>query len=366
MTLPSIHDSSWHAFASDNYAGAHPDVMAAVVAANGGHQRSYGTDVYTERLRDVVAAQFGEQAEVFPVFNGTGANIVALTAVTPRWGAVVTTSEAHINGSEGTAPEQVSGLKILHVPTPDGKLRPAQITAAARALGDAQRAQPSAVSLTQCTEVGTVYTAEEITEICAVAHEHGMAVHIDGARLWNAAAALDLPLRDFTTGAGVDVVSLGGTKNGALGAEAVIVIDPDRTAGTAYVRKMTTQLPSKVRFISAQLLALFDADLGLRNATHANAMAARLRSALEHLVANGSLSGLGFAQDSPTNAVFARLPVHIADRIREQVHFYDWDRPSAVVRWMTSWDTTTTDVDRFVTAITDAFASSAGTEADQS
>ncbi|MGC5248232.1 threonine aldolase family protein [Gordonia sp. DT219] len=359
MTLSPLHDPSWHAFASDNYAGAHPEVLSAVVAANDGHQSAYGHDVYTERLREVIRAHFGERAEVFPVFNGTGANVVALTAATPRSGAVLSVASSHINTSEGAAPEQVSGLKILAAPTADGMLVPEQIINAGRVLGDEQRAQPATVSLTQSTELGTVYSPTHIAALCDTAHDLGMAVHIDGSRLWNAAAALDLPFRAFTTDVGVDVVSLGGTKIGALGAEAVVVLNPDRLAGTGYVRKSTTQLPSKMRFISAQLLALFDGDLGLRNASHANAMTARLRAALEPRISDGSLPGLEFVHPSPTNSIFARLPVDVADRIRTRAHFYDWDRPGGaahgVVRWMTSWDTEAGDIDRFVDVIVEAF-----------
>ena len=196
------------------------------------------------------------------------------------------------------------------------------------------------MSITQTTELGTLYTPDEIRAVCDFAHEHDMAVHMDGARLWNAAAALGVPFREFTTDAGVDILSFGGTKNGLLGAEAVVVLDPSRAAGMVFLRKLTMQLASKMRFASAQLLALFEDELGMRSAAHANAMARRLRSALEAGVADGTLRGLAFTQDTQANAIFATLPTDVADRIRERARFYDWDRAGGEVRWMTAWDTT--------------------------
>jgi threonine aldolase len=351
VPITPLHDPDWRSFASDNYAGVHPEVLAAIAAANGGHQVAYGEDQYTARLRDVVRAQFGERAEVFPVFNGTGANVVSLTSVLPRWGAVVAAQTAHINTDEAGAPERMTGIKLLTVPTPDGKLTPDLVAREAWGWGDEHRAQPLAVSITQTTELGTLYRPDEVRAICDFAHDRGMAVHMDGSRLWNAAAALGVPLRDITSDAGVDILSLGGTKNGLLGVEAVVVLDPERATGLVYLRKLTMQLTSKMRFAAAQLLALFDDDLGLRSAAHANAMTARLRTALEAGIADGALPGLAFTQDSPANAIFATLPVDAADRIRARVRFYDWDRARGEVRWMTAWDTTEADVDRFAAAI---------------
>lgn len=356
MSISPLHDPDWRAFASDNYAGVHAEVLTALAAANGGHQVAYGEDLYTERLAQVIRTHFGERAETFPVFNGTGANVVALTSVLPRWGAVVTASSAHIHTDEAGAPERVTGLKLLTVPTADGKLTPELVTREAWGWGDEHRAQPLAVSITQTTELGTLYTPDEVRAVCDFAHQHGMAVHMDGARLWNAAAALGVPFREFTTDAGVDILSLGGTKNGLLGAEAVLVLDPDRAGGLVFLRKMTMQLASKMRFASAQLLALFDDDLGLHSAAHANAMAQRLRTALAAGIADGTLSGLAFTHDSQANAIFATLPTDVADRIRERVRFYDWDRARGEVRWMTAWDTTSEDVDRFVAIVADEFA----------
>lgn len=353
MSISPLHDPDWRAFASDNYAGAHPEVIAAIAAANGGHQVAYGEDQYTARLAEVIRTHFGDRAETFPVFNGTGANVVALTSMLPRWGAVVTATSAHIHTDEAGAPERMTGLKLLTVPTPDGKLTPELVAREAWGWGDEHRAQPLAVSITQTTELGTRYTPDEVRAVSDYAHQHGMAVHMDGARLWNAAAALGVPFREFTRDAGVDILSLGGTKNGLLGAEAIVVLDPDRATGLIYLRKLTMQLSSKMRFASAQLLALFDDDLGVRSAAHANAMAQRLRTALE---ADDTLSELAFTQDTQANAVFATVPNDVADRIRERARFYDWDRARGEVRWMTSWDTTPEDVDRFVSTVAEEFA----------
>ena len=351
MAPGMLHDPDWRGFASDNYAGVHQEVLDAIAAANGGHQVAYGEDAYTTQLQDVVRQHFGARAQVFPVFNGTGANVIALTSLLPRWGAVITARTAHINTDEAGAPERMTGIKLLTVPTPDGKLTPELIGTEAWGWGDEHRAQPLAVSITQTTELGTLYTPDEVAAIAEFAHTHGMALHMDGARLWNAAAALGVPFREFTTGAGVDVLSVGGTKNGALGAEAVVVLDATRATGLIYLRKLTMQLASKMRFVSAQLLALFDNDLGLRSAAHANAMTQRLRGALDAGIADGSIRGIEFSQPTEANAIFATLPTGAADGIREHVRFYDWDRARGEVRWMCAWDTTEADVDRFVAVI---------------
>jgi len=345
-----LHDEDKRSFASDNYAGVHPDVMAAIVEANGGHQVAYGEDEYTARLSEVVREHFGESAETYPVFNGTGANVVALTSMLPRWGAVITTDTAHIHTDEAGAPERVSGLKLLTVASPDGKLTPDLIAKEAWGWGNEHRPQPLAVSITQTSELGTVYAPSEVRAVADFAHEHGMAVHMDGARIWNAAAALGVPFREFTSDAGVDVVSFGGTKNGVLGAEAIIVIDPTRVSGPVFVRKLSMQLSSKMRFASAQLLSLFDNDLGLRIAAHANAMAERLRSQLE------GTPGLAFSQATDANAVFAELDNAAADRIRQRYRFYDWNRAAGQVRWMCAFDTTEADVDGFAAAIREELA----------
>lgn len=344
-SVNTLHDVDRRGFASDNYAGAHPEVLAALLAANGGHQVSYGDDSYTERLAQVMAGHFGSQAEVFPVFNGTGANVLALQSVLPRWGAVVCSESAHINTDENAAPERVGGLKLLTVPTPDGKLTPDLIDRQAWGWGFEHRAQPLAVSITQSTELGTVYTEAELTAIAEHIHARGMSLHVDGARLANAAAALGTTLGAVTTGAGVDIVSFGGTKNGLLFGEAVVVVNPEASSGLLYLRKMNMQLASKMRFVSAQLVALLEGDLWLRSARHANAMAARLRAGVS------GVDGVTLTQATDVNAVFAVVAPEAAERLRASFSFYEWDSVTHEVRWMCSFDTTADDVDRFVAAI---------------
>lgn len=346
-----VHDPGARGFASDNYAGIHPEVLAAIAAANGGHQVAYGEDVFTERLQEVVAAHFGESAEAWPVFNGTGANVVGLQSMLPRWGAVVCAATAHIHTDEAGAPERVAGIKLLPVPTPDGKLTPELLDREAWGFGDEHRAQPLVVSLTQATELGTVYTPEEVRAIADHAHGLGMRVHMDGARLANAAASLGVPLRAFTRDAGVDVLSLGGTKNGAMLGEAVVVLEPSASSGLRYLRKLDMQLASKMRFVSAQLIALFEGDLWLRNASHANAMAQRLRAGIEAGLVSGAISGVTLTQETQANGVFATLPDGVADALRKEFRFYDWDAAANEVRWMCSFDTTSDDVDALVGAI---------------
>lgn len=342
---PSLHDSQLRTFASDNYSGAHPDVLAALAAANGGHQVAYGEDVYTARLHEVLSGHFGQPVEVYPVFNGTGANVVSLQALLPRWGAVVCAATAHIHCDENGAPERMGGMKLLPVPTPDGKLTPELVATEAWGWGDEHRAQPLVVSLTQSTELGTVYGPEEIAAICAWAHDHGMAVHLDGARLANAAASLGLPLSALTTDVGVDVVSLGGTKNGLVFGEAVVVLDPARAIGLPFLRKMSMQLPSKMRFVSAQLIALWEGTLWRDSAGHANAMAARLAAGL------AGLDGVELTQRVEANAVFVTLEDEVAECLRGHYRFYDWDVTRRERRWMCAFDTTEDDVDAFLAAL---------------
>ena len=349
--MTTIHDPAVRGFASDNYSGVHPEVLAAIAAANDGHQVAYGEDVYTRRLQEVFVGHLGEGVEAFPVFNGTGANVVGLQSMLPRWGAVVTATTAHINVDEGGAPERVAGIKLLPVPTDDGKLTPELIDREAWGWGDEHRAQPLVVSLTQTTELGTLYTPDEIRAIADHIHPLGMRLHLDGARIANAAAALDLPLRAFTRDAGVAVLSFGGTKNGAMIGEAVVVLDPAASEGLPFLRKLNMQLSSKMRFVSAQLIALLEGDLWLQNARHSNAMAQRLRAGVEAGIADGSITGVSFTQPTQANGVFAVLPEGVADRLRERFRFYDWDEKRREVRWMCSFDTTEHDVDAFVAAV---------------
>jgi threonine aldolase len=345
-----LHDASRRDFASDNYAGAHPEVIAALAAANGGHVTSYGEDPWTARLQRAFTDLLGEGVEAFPVFNGTGANVVGLQSMLTRWGAVITPSLAHINTDEGAAPEKVGGFKLVPVATPDAKLTPELIAAVAGSRG-VHQAVPQVVSITQSTELGTLYTADEIAAIADRAHALGLKVHMDGARIANAAAALGAPLREFTRDAGLDVLSFGGTKNGAIGAEAVVVLNPTAVEGIAFLRKSAMQLASKMRFVSAQLVALLADDLWLRSGAHANAMAARLRSGIETGLSDGSIRGVAFTQPTQANGVFATLPAGVADRLRDRFRFYDWNEATGEVRWLTSFDTAEADVDAFVSAI---------------
>ncbi|MDH6577392.1 beta-eliminating lyase-related protein [Kitasatospora sp. MAP5-34] len=343
--LSQLHDPHLRAFASDNYAGVHPELLAAIAVANGGHQTAYGEDVYTGRLQDVVRAHFGPTAEAHPVLTGTGANIVALQAMTPRWGAVLCAATSHLHTDEGVAPEAAARTKLIVVDSRDGKLTPEHIAAHASALGDEHRAQPSVVSITQATEPGTVYTPQETAAVSAAAHANGMTVHLDGARLANAAAALDVPLRALTTDAGVDVVTLGGTKNGMLFGEAVVVLDPAAVDGLAFVRKTSAQLASKMRFVSAQFIELLGSDLWLRNARHANAMAGLLAERVRRL------PGVEIVRPVQANAVFAVLPREVTTRLQKRFNFYTRDERTGEVRWMCSFDTTPDDVETFVRAI---------------
>ncbi|MDQ0855922.1 threonine aldolase [Arthrobacter sp. V4I6] len=340
-----LHDPSVRGFASDNYSGVHPEVLAALAAANEGHQVSYGEDDYTARLQQLMEELFGEGIECFPVFNGTGANVLALQSLLPRWGAVICASTAHINMDENGAPERIGGIKLLQVHTTDGKLTPELIDNEAWGWGDEHRAQPLAVSITQTTELGTCYTPEEVRAIAEHVHSKGMKLHMDGARLANAAAHLNVPLRAFTRDAGVDILSFGGTKNGLLFGEVVVALNPEAAHGLVYLRKMNMQLASKMRFMSAQFIALLEGDLWLRSASHANAMAARLRAGVE------SIPGVQLSQKTESNGVFAVLPAGVADRLRTSFRFYDWNEAAREVRWMCSFDTTEEDVDAFIAAI---------------
>ncbi len=340
-----LHNSKSHSFASDNYSGVLPEVLEAIAQANGGHVGAYGNDPYTAKLQQLIQQHFGAQAQAFPVFNGTGANVLALQAILPRWGAVVCAESAHINQDESTAPQAVGGFKLWTIPTADGKLTPELIAQQAHGFGFEHRAQPLAVSITQSTELGTIYTPQELRAICDYCHELGMAVHMDGARLANAAAALGVNLRDITTDVGVDILSFGGTKNGLLLGECVVVLNPERVSdGMKYLRKMNMQLASKMRFISAQLIALLEDGLWQRSAGNANAMAQKLAQSLQQI------AGVQLVYPTQANAVFAKLPAGVAEKVREHTYFYDWDE-QGTVRFVCSFDTTETAVDELIAAI---------------
>ena len=336
------------AFASDNAAGAHQAVVDALVAANTGHALAYGSDKWTaeaqERFRDL----FGPDSEAFLVWNGTGANVMALATMVHPADCVVCTDWAHIAVDEAGAPERALGAKLLALPAPTAKLVPEQLEGLAHFQGVQHHAQPGVVSITQSTELGTLYTAEEVAAICDTAHRMGMVVHLDGARIANATAALGgtvAALRSFTVDAGVDVVSFGGTKAGLIGGEAVVYLDSSLAQRAKYVRKMVNQLPSKMRFVAAQFNALLHDDLWIRAAQHSNEMGTRLYEATR------DIPGVRFDHAPQVNSLFPSLPTEAIEPLRDWCFFWDWDVTRDQVRWMTAWDTTQDDVDRFVAGV---------------
>lgn len=344
-------------FASDNYAGIHPTVLQAIAEANVGHEVAYGEDSVTAKFDGLVRELFGPNAVGFPVFNGTGANVVALQAATKRWEAVICVESAHIHVDEGGAPEKMAGLKLWTVPTSDGKLTAELAASQIFDMGVVHRAQPGVISITQTTEMGTLYQVDEIRALADLAHEHGLLLHLDGARISNAAAALGKSFKEFTTDAGVDLVSLGGTKIGALAAEAVIVTDASSVRGKAlaeampFLRKTSMQLSSKMRFMSAQLLALFEnnAAVAIENATRANAMAKMLYEGVVEIAAENPL--VSVENPAEANAVFPVLPAAVTEKLQQQYRFYVWNQETGQVRWMCSWDTTEEDVAGILAAL---------------
>jgi threonine aldolase len=327
-------------FASDNTAGVHPEVIEAIAAANAGHATAYGGDPWTARAQQRFREHFGPSARAFPVFNGTGANVLCLEALTHPWQGVVCARTAHLNVDECGAPER-AGRKLLIVDTPDGRLTPELVAPLLMRIGDEHVVQPRLISITQSSELGTVYQPEAVAALAEWAHAHGMLLHVDGARLCNAAAALGVPLRAVTTDAGVDAVSFGGTKNGLMGAEAVVLLRDDIGDGFKYRRKQAMQLASKMRFISAQLDVLLEGDLWERSAAHANAMARRLAAAVR------DLPGVRVTQPVEANAVFAVLDPAATEQLQQSWPFYVWDDGTGEVRWMASWDTAEEEVDAF-------------------
>lgn len=338
-------------FASDNYAGIHPAVLEAIGNVNHGHQVAYGEDSETEKFDGVVKQLFGPNALGFPVFNGTGANVIALQAATQRWQAVICVESAHINVDEGGAPEKMAGLKLWTVPSGDGKLTVEAAKSQLFDIGFVHRAQPGVISITQTTEMGTLYQPSEIKALADLAHEHGLLLHMDGARLSNAAAALGLSFAEFTTNVGVDLVSLGATKIGALAAEAIVVTDTSSARGKAlaeampFLRKTSMQLASKMRFVSCQLNALFEnnAAVALANAKNANAMAARLFEGITEIAKTNP--SVVIENRAEANAVFPILPAEITEKLQRDYRFYVWNQATGQVRLMCAFDTTQEDVD---------------------
>jgi threonine aldolase len=323
-------------------------VLEALAAANCGHAFGYGHDDRTRAVQELFAEHFGDGARAFVVFNGTAANVLSLRAACRRWEAVICADTSHLNVDECGAPESIAGVKLLTVSTEPGKLTPELVESRIERRGDEHAVQPRVVSISQCTELGTIYTQAEIHALAEHAHAHQLVLHMDGARLSNAAAALELRLGELSTEAGVDILSFGGTKNGLLGAEAVVFPKPDLAEGFEFVRKQSLQLASKMRFLAAQFEALLTDELWLRSARRANAMAERLAGSVREI------PGLTITQPVETNAVFATLPASAIAALQERFAFYVWNERRAEVRWMCSWDTTEDDVDAFAQAVREA------------
>ena len=339
-------------FASDNHSGAHPEVLEAIAAANDGHAGAYGADQWTARAAERFREHFGADAEPFLCFNGTGANVLAMRALCRPGDAAICPETAHLNVDECGAPERIAGVKLLPVETPTGKLNPELVASRLTGLGDEHAAQPRVISISQASELGTVYTPEETRALADRAHERGLYLHIDGARLANAAVALDVPLRELTTDVDVDVLSFGGTKNGLVLGDAVVFLRPDLGERFLFIRKQSMQLASKMRFLGAQFEALLGGDLWLRNARRANAMAQRLAGALERI------GNVGIAYPVEANAVFATLPRAAIDKLRAELPgeppFHVWNEQLDLIRLMCSWDTTEEDVDGLADAVRSA------------
>jgi threonine aldolase len=333
-------------FASDNYAPAHPKVIEKISQVNQDHLPAYGNDPFTQAAKDLIKTHLkSPTAEVFFVFNGTGANVIAIENVVQSFNSIICAETAHINVDEGGAPEKILRTKIVDLPTKDGKLTPELIKPVFTRIGDEHTSQPKLISITQSTEMGTLYQPKEIKALADFAHQNNAFLHIDGARLSNAAASLEVGFDEITTACGVDFLSFGGTKNGLLGAEAVVIFDPALAKNAGWIRKSNMQLASKHRFLAAQFLALLEDDLWRSNANNANQMAQRLRKAISE---NKKVK---ITQNTQANAVFAILDRHDIEKLQKDFHFYIWNENTDEVRWMCSWDTTTLQVDEFAKAI---------------
>ncbi|MCH7658067.1 MAG: low specificity L-threonine aldolase [Bacteroidetes bacterium] len=325
-------------FASDNNAGVHPLIMDAINKVNTGHTIGYGDDKYTSGAIKKFREIFGDEARLFFVFNGTAANVLGITASTRSWNSVICAETSHMQEDECGAPEKYTGCKLLPLHTTDGKINVNDIHSQMYGIGFEHHSQPKIVSLTQSTELGTVYTANEIKEIADYAHNNNMLVHMDGARIANAAVHLGLEFREFTIDAGIDILSFGGTKNGMMYGEAVIFFEPGLAENFKYIRKQGMQLASKMRFISAQFETYLTDGLWHKNAKHANDMAQLLATEVE------KIPGVAITQKVESNGIFARVPKEIIPELRQEYFFYIWDEENSEVRWMTSFDTTKEDI----------------------
>ncbi len=330
------------AFASDNYAPIHPEVIQEIINANVDHQKAYGDDSITQKAIELIRTAVGDSAAIINfVFNGTGANITGLQTVTNTWNSIICASTAHINVDEGGAPEKHLGVKLLDVSTPDGKLTPELISNLWVRMGDQHTSQPNVISITQSSEMGTVYTPGEIKALADLAHQNNSFLHMDGARISNAAQSLGVSIADLTSKAGVDIFSFGGTKNGLMGAEAVVLFNNSLGKNYPWIRKSAMQLASKNRYIAAQFIALLSNDLWRRNAKQANSMAQLLLSKIEN---NPKIK---VTQKTQSNAIFAIMdPAHTVE-LQKKHNFYVWNDVTGEVRLMCSWDTTEEDVINF-------------------
>ncbi len=329
-------------FGSDNFSGVLPEVFKALEEASYGHQHSYGEDTFTEKAKQDFKAIFGEDIDVYFVYNGTGANILSLSAFTHSYNSVICAETAHINVDECGAIEKQTGCKLLTVPTFDGKLNIGLIQNHMHNFGDQHHTQPKIISITQCTELGTAYTLDELKEICDFAHAHGLYVHMDGARLSNAIAYLGCTPAEMTAKVGIDVLSFGGTKNGMMFGEAVIFFNPSFSKEVKYIRKQLMQLHSKSRYIAVQFSAVLKNGLWLKTAAHANAMAQRLAKEA------ATIPGIKITQEVQGNEIFAIIPREKIQQLQEDCFFYVWDENASEVRWVCSFDTTESDIIEFI------------------
>ena len=329
-------------FASDNNAGVHPEILKELAVINSGHVIGYGSDIYTEQAKQLFKNHLGNDTEVFFVFTGTAANVLGISGITHSWNSIITAETAHLEQDECGAPEKFTGCKVLTVETPDGKITVETVEKHMHGFDFEHHAQPKVISITQSTEMGTVYSVDEIKKIASFAHSKGLLLHMDGARLSNAAVSLGMPFKEFTTDAGVDVLSFGGTKNGMMLGEAICFLKPGLAADFKYIRKQGMQLASKMRFISAQFIAYFRDDLWKKCASHSNAMAAILANKIMEI------KSLKITQPVQSNGVFVIIPKKVAEKVMQQYFFYPWNEKKSEYRLMTSWDSTDEDIEEFV------------------
>jgi threonine aldolase len=346
--MPQVLTRPIRSFASDNNAGVHPEVLAAITSANEGHVVGYGDDPYTESAKKKFEEHFGTGIEVYFTFNGTGANVLGLQALTRPYNAILCSDYAHICVDECGAPEKHTGCKLISLPHQDGKITVDAVKHAYHGIGDQHHVQAKVISITQSTEMGTVYTPEEIRALARFAHERDMFLHMDGARIANAAASMRQTLRQATRDLGVDVLSFGGTKNGMMGGEAVVFFDKALSADFLYLRKQGMQLASKMRFIAIQFEALLTNDLWRRSAEHANQMARVLEVEVR------KIPQVRIAWPVEANGVFAQIPSYAVEKIKERYFFYPWVEEQCIVRWMCSFDTTEKDIKDFAQVVAES------------